>query len=137
VLEEAPASGVAQRSGIILYQQARADRVSAALRVTIDLRRMNCSRKLAQLDRAAAEGDMRTVRELEKLHPPNCVVAKGQCCFREDPKLEKALAKIRERTVFGPDEISAPSTSSRNIKHWPPAAGGIRVLTSRMLMGST
>ncbi len=97
VLEEAPASRVAQRSGPVLYQQARADRASPALLVTLDLRRMNCSRKVQQLDRAAEEGDLRTLRELEKLHPPNCIVRKGACCFREDEKLEKALSRIRER----------------------------------------
>lgn len=98
VLEEAPASAVAQKSGPVLFQQAQAERTSPALRVTLDLRRMNCSRKLRQFEKAGEEGDERTLRELEKLHPPNCVVSKGQCCFKEEPSLEKALAKIRERT---------------------------------------
>jgi serine/threonine protein kinase len=98
VLEESPASAIAQKSGPILIQQAQADRASPALRITLDLRRMNCSRKLRQFEKAGEEGDERTLRELEKLHPPNCVVQKGQCCFKEEPRLEKALASIRERT---------------------------------------
>jgi serine/threonine-protein kinase len=98
VLEEAPASSLAQKAGPVLYQQSRAERASPALSVTLDLRRMNCSRKLRAFDRAANEGDQRTIRELEKLHPPNCVVQKGQCCFRDEPRLEKALATLREKT---------------------------------------
>jgi serine/threonine-protein kinase len=97
VLEEQPASSVAQRAGPVLTQQAIAGRASPALAVTLDLRRMNCSRKIRQFDRAAEHGDARTLRELEKLHPPACVVQRGACCFKDDAKLESTLARIRER----------------------------------------
>lgn len=99
VVEEQPASKAAQRAAPLLYRQAATGgRMSAALRVTLDLRRMNCARKIQELGRAAKEGDQRTLRELDKLHPPGCVLRKGACCFKDDPKLESSLAQIRERT---------------------------------------
>lgn len=97
LLEEHPESKMAQRAGPVLTQQAIAGRASPALAVTLDLRRMNCSRKIRQFDRAAEHGDERTLRELEKLHPPGCVVQRGACCFKDDSKLESTLARIRER----------------------------------------
>lgn len=103
LLEEHPASSAAQRAGPVLVQQAIAGRASPALGVTLDLRRMNCSRKIQQFDRAARDGDLRTLRELEKLHPPACVVRPGACCFKDDPKLESTLAEIREREPTSED----------------------------------
>jgi serine/threonine-protein kinase len=98
LVEEQPASSVAQRAVLALYQQAAAGRTSPALRVTLDIRRVSCSRKFGQLDRAARDGDERTLRVLEKLHPPGCVVRKGACCVKSEPRLESSLARIRERT---------------------------------------
>jgi serine/threonine-protein kinase len=97
LLEEHPESSMAQRAAPVLTQQAIAGRASPALAVTLDLRRMNCSRKIQQFDRAAEHGDERTLRELEKLHPPGCVVQRGACCFKDDSKLESTLAQIRQR----------------------------------------
>jgi serine/threonine-protein kinase len=97
VVEEQPDSSAAKRAIFVLYQAASGGRVSPALQVTLDLRRMNCPRKVSQFDRAAKDGDQRTLRELEKLHPPSCIVRAGACCFKDDPKLESSLAQIRER----------------------------------------
>jgi eukaryotic-like serine/threonine-protein kinase len=97
IVEEDPTSSAAQRALPLLYKHAVSGRGSPALLVTLDIRRMNCSRKIRQFDRAAKHGDERTLRELEKLHPPSCVVRKGACCFKDDPKLESSLAQIRDR----------------------------------------
>lgn len=97
VLEDEPASSVAQRALQILSRQTSAERASAALRVTLAIRRMNCTRKLEQFERAAQEGDERTARELEKLRPPSCTLRKGACCFKDNEKLENTLARIRDR----------------------------------------
>jgi hypothetical protein len=83
----------------VLFRQLLAGKVSPALGVTLDIRRMNCSRKIRQFDRAAKDGDARTLRELEKLHPPGCTVSQGACCFKDNPKLEASLAQIRDRTA--------------------------------------
>jgi eukaryotic-like serine/threonine-protein kinase len=99
VVEEHPESSAAQRAGPVLFKQLLAGKVSPALGVTLDIRRMNCSRKIRQFDRAAKVGDARTLRELEKLHPPACVVRKGACCFKDDAKLESTIAQIRDRTL--------------------------------------
>jgi serine/threonine-protein kinase len=97
VLDEEPGSRAAERAAQILYRPGSAERASPALRVTLDIRRMNCTRKLERFDRAGQQGDERTARELEKLRPPSCTVRKGQCCFKDDAKLEKTLAQIRSR----------------------------------------
>jgi serine/threonine-protein kinase len=97
VLEDEPTSGAAQRAAAVLYRQALGGRASPALSVALDLKRMNCARKIEQFDRAAKDGDERTARELEKLHPPGCVPRKGECCFRDNEKLESTLTQIRER----------------------------------------
>jgi len=95
VVEEQPASP-AQVAVVFLYREA--SRASPALRVTLDIRRVSCSRKFLQLERAAKDGDVRTLRELEKLHPPGCVVRKGACCMKSEPRLDASLAQIRKRT---------------------------------------
>jgi hypothetical protein len=97
VVEDAPGSGAALRSEPILYRVINSDRVSTELRITLEIRRLNCSRKVLLFDRAGKEGDERTARQLEKLKPPSCDVGKGVCCLNDDSKLEKALADIRER----------------------------------------
>jgi eukaryotic-like serine/threonine-protein kinase len=97
VLEQNPTSNGGQRAAQVLYRPANAERASPALRITLDIRRMNCTRKYERFGRAALEGDERTARELEKLRPPACVVKKGECCFRDDAKLDRALAEIRDR----------------------------------------
>ena len=108
VVEAEPGSKLAERALGILYRPASAERASPALRVTLDIRRMNCTRKYERFGRAALEGDERTARELEKLRPPSCVVKKGDCCFRDDAKLERALAQIRERGHTGTATPAAP-----------------------------
>jgi serine/threonine-protein kinase len=96
IVEEQPTSRAAQVAIVFLYREAA--RASPALHVTLDIRRVSCSRKFLQLDRAASDGDERTLRELEKLHPPGCVVRKGACCVRSEPRLEQSVAQIRART---------------------------------------
>jgi len=95
LVEDQPASRSAQLALLMLYREAA--HASPALRVTLDVRRVSCSRKFLQLDRAAHDGDERTLRELEKLHPPGCVVRKGACCVRSEPRLDASLAQIRAR----------------------------------------
>jgi hypothetical protein len=97
VLETEPASKSGERAAQLLYRVESLERASPALRVTLDIRRMNCTRKLERFPVAARDGDARTTRLLEKLRPPGCVIRKGACCFRDDANLERALAQIRER----------------------------------------
>ena len=101
VLEQAPGSSAGARAAQILYRPGSAERASPALRVTLDIRRMNCTRKYERFGRAALEGDERTARALEKLRPPSCVPRRGECCFKDDPKLEQTLAQIRDRKRLG------------------------------------
>ncbi|GMV15616.1 MAG: serine/threonine protein kinase [Polyangiaceae bacterium] len=98
VLDAQPGSSGGQLAGQILFRPPSAERASPALRVTLDIRRMNCTRKFERFDRAAQEGDERTARELEKLRPPSCTVRKGVCCFKDEEKLERALARLRDRS---------------------------------------
>jgi hypothetical protein len=97
VVDEHPESSAAERTAPVLYQQGIAGRASPALTVTLDIRRMNCARKIQQFHRAGVDGDLRTLHELEKLQPPGCVVRKGECCFKDDPKLQASLAQLRAR----------------------------------------
>jgi hypothetical protein len=96
VLEEAPDSTAAKHIPI-LFRQSGSERASPALRVTLDIRRMNCSRKLQHFERAGTEGDERTARELDKLRPPSCTLRKGECCLKDNRELEKAVAQIEQR----------------------------------------
>ncbi len=97
VLEHDPSTKAAERAKIILYRLESVERASPALRVTLDIRRMNCTRKLERFGIAAKVGDERTARQLEKLRPPGCTVKKGACCFKDDAKLSRTLAQIRDR----------------------------------------
>lgn len=56
---------------------------------------------------AAVAGAGRTARELEKLRPPSCTVRKGVCCFKDEEKLERALARLRDRS-HDPDGAAPP-----------------------------
>ena len=97
VLEAAPTSKSGTRAAQVLFRADTVERASPALRVTLDIRRMNCTRKLERFPVAARDGDERTARQLEKLRPPACTIKKGACCFRDDATLERTLAQIRER----------------------------------------
>jgi len=57
----------------------------------------SCPARRALLDRAAAEGDRRTLVQLEAAHGARCSNKKDPCCFREDPAMAGAITRLRGR----------------------------------------
>jgi len=86
-----------RRASDILSQPEVMERASPGLRITFELRKVNCSGKRALLGRAAEEGDQRTLHELQSLHGARCKNPKDPCCFREDPAVVDALQKLKAR----------------------------------------
>jgi serine/threonine-protein kinase len=68
-----------------------------ALRIAVELREAPCRAKSALFDRAAREGDIRALVVLELLRSPQCRPRIGQCCFKQDPAIERALHALRAR----------------------------------------
>jgi serine/threonine-protein kinase len=87
----------ANRAMEILRRRDVLEREPAALRIAVELEQAGCDHKAQLFPRAAKEGDARALALLEKLHAPDCNARSGECCFRRDGLLEKAIADIRAR----------------------------------------
>ena len=48
-------------------------------------------------ERAGNDGDERTLALLRAMNDPTCKLKRGQCCFRDDPALDQAIAALAER----------------------------------------
>jgi serine/threonine-protein kinase len=98
MVELRPATDVAaKRAFAELRQPAILERGSAALRVTVQLRDAACEKKAELFDRAAADGDKRTLAALTSLRTLPCRGAKDPCCFRTSKDLDKTIAALSER----------------------------------------
>jgi serine/threonine-protein kinase len=95
--ERFPGSYAARRSESILSLQAVSERASPALRVTWELSRATCPDKPRLFERAATEGDARTLRLLTAMRSPACNARRGECCLRRDFELEKAVTRLGKR----------------------------------------
>jgi serine/threonine protein kinase len=78
-----------------LTRSLKAGTVSPALRFTLELSWSPCPRKVKLIERAAAEGDLRTRRELEALRSTECV-RRGGCCLKQLPGLAEAIERLKE-----------------------------------------
>ena len=86
-----------RRASEILAQPEVLGRASPGLRITFEIRRATCGKKRELLDRAAEEGDARTLYELQSLHGARCKSSKDPCCFREDQAMVEAIQKLKTR----------------------------------------
>ncbi|XXY13824.1 serine/threonine-protein kinase [Sorangium sp. So ce216] len=86
----------ARRASEILARPAVMARATPALRVTFAFRRASCGGKRALFSRAAAEGDERTLFELQVLHGARCRRA-DPCCFRDDKAIAEAIQQLKAR----------------------------------------
>ena len=91
----------ASRANAILEVQARSERPSTALRITLELRKAKCQQKPHFFARASSEGDARTLAVLESLEPPACDPGGDACCFRHHLGLDKTIETLRARTGAG------------------------------------
>ncbi|MEJ7733247.1 MAG: hypothetical protein WKG00_29145 [Polyangiaceae bacterium] len=72
-------------------------RASMQLAVTLDLRAARCADKPGLFARAAADGDVRTLRVLDRLRAPDACRGDGQCCWYGDARLGQAAREITAR----------------------------------------
>ncbi|APR86624.1 serine/threonine protein kinase [Minicystis rosea] len=86
-----------QRARTILGQPDVMAREPPALRIAFEFFVAPCEKRRALLGRAAADGDRRTLVQLEVAHGARCTNKKDPCCFREDPAMVDAIAKIKAR----------------------------------------
>jgi serine/threonine-protein kinase len=71
------------------------DRASPALQVTWALRRTECGDVPRLFERAGNVGDKRTLSLLAAMQDPHCKLRRGQCCFRRNSALDKAVAQLK------------------------------------------
>ncbi|MCC6556790.1 MAG: hypothetical protein IT372_27855, partial [Polyangiaceae bacterium] len=86
-----------RRAGEILARPDVLARATPALRVTFEFRRASCSGRRAMFERAAEEGDERTLFDLQVAHDAKCKNRKDPCCFRDDEALAEAIRKLKAR----------------------------------------
>ncbi|WP_437605619.1 serine/threonine-protein kinase [Sorangium sp. So ce834] len=86
----------ARRASEILARPEVMARATPALRITFAFRKATCNGKRALFGRAAAEGDERTLFELQVLHGARCR-RNDPCCFREDKAIADAIQQLKER----------------------------------------
>jgi hypothetical protein len=95
-------SRAARRADEMLKDEDVRERGSAALRVAYELRTArSCEDKIALLDRAKADGDGRTLGQLQLLNK-SCSRRSGDCCLHNDPRLKDAVDGIKAR-LSGPE----------------------------------
>jgi serine/threonine-protein kinase len=86
-----------KRARAILARADTREREPPALRVAFELSVGSCATRRALLGRAAADGDRRTLVQLEVAHAARCSNKQDPCCFRDDPAMVAAIAKLRSR----------------------------------------
>jgi serine/threonine-protein kinase len=86
-----------QRARALLARADVVAREPPALRVAFEFFVASCATRHALLQRAASEGDRRTLVQLEVAHSAHCANKKDPCCFREDPAMADAIAKLKAR----------------------------------------
>jgi hypothetical protein len=87
----------AVRAADLLANPAVLARASPALRITRELKTASCRERPALYERAAADGDERTLALLGAMLAPECSETPGACCAPNDPKLATANGDLRKR----------------------------------------
>ena len=85
------------RAADLLANPAVLARASPALRITRDLKAAPCRERPALYERAAADGDERTLALLGSMLASECPATPGACCAPNDPKLATANGELRKR----------------------------------------
>ena len=98
VLESTPDSAAARRAHSILVLQAASERASPGLRVTWELRQAACKQKPFLFERAAKQGDERTLRLLRSMRVPVCHPKTSDCCLASDLALDQAIDRLAEKS---------------------------------------
>jgi serine/threonine-protein kinase len=91
------ATQAGRRASEILSRPEVMAQATPALRVTFEFRRATCGAKRTLLDRAAEEGDQRTLFELQIAQGVRCPRKLDPCCFREDQAMTEAIRKLKAR----------------------------------------
>ena len=87
----------ARRAAELLRRPEVAAQATPAARIALALRDTPCERKVDLYDRAAKEGDERTLALLWAMRSPQCAPRTGECCVRNDPRLEDTVKDLRAR----------------------------------------
>jgi serine/threonine-protein kinase len=87
----------ARRANEILRQDDARARASPALRITLELRSARCQDKKELFERAATEGDQRTLLLLDRLRAPSFCATPGQCCYVGNRALDRAADSLKAR----------------------------------------
>jgi serine/threonine-protein kinase len=87
----------AKRAADLLRRPEVLARSTPALRVALDLRDAPCKEKPSLFERAARDGDDRTLSQLTKMQSPDCNPSSGICCMPFDPKIGPTITQIRSR----------------------------------------
>ncbi len=86
-----------QRARAILARPDVVKREAPALRIAFDFFVAPCETRDGLLDRAVADGDRRTLVQLQAAHGAHCANRKDPCCFREDAAMADAIAKLKAK----------------------------------------
>jgi eukaryotic-like serine/threonine-protein kinase len=85
------------RARAVLERADVLEREPRALRVAFEFFVGSCPARRALIDRAVADGDRRVLVQMEAAHGARCANRKDPCCFREDPAMAEAIAKLKAR----------------------------------------
>jgi hypothetical protein len=85
------------RAADLLATPAVLARASPALRIARDLKAAPCRDRPTLFERAAAEGDERTLTLLQAMLAPDCPSTPKACCAASDVRLAAANAELRRR----------------------------------------
>jgi hypothetical protein len=89
-------SRASKRADELLRDESVRARGTPALRIAYDLRFSGCAEKSALFDRAKADGDGRTLGQLQELNR-ECGRRSGRCCMHNDPALRAAIDGLKAR----------------------------------------
>ncbi|NUP12282.1 MAG: serine/threonine protein kinase [Polyangiaceae bacterium] len=91
------ATKAGQRAEVILKKPDVRERATPALRIALEFREASCEKKRGLLERAASEGDLRVLMQLQALRGAKCPSKKDPCCFREDGPTADAIEALKTR----------------------------------------
>jgi hypothetical protein len=97
LLVDAKAGDISKRAWAQLRHSKILERATPALRITVEVRDAPCEFKHDLFERAAAEGDARTLDVLTTIAKQRCAGKKDPCCFALDKELKKAIAQLDSR----------------------------------------
>ncbi len=86
-----------KRAGEILRRPEVLARATPELRIAFELHRAPCAEKSALYDRAVAEGDGRTLAQMQVMREQDCDNDRDPCCFKGDAALAAAIKALKAR----------------------------------------